>query len=946
MTPDGIQVCSPASSNSPDPWPLGSPWLEFLNLLPSDVFKQICEYRNQFPFPSLFKEPDRLAYTIRDSVHIFKQYEVVSQPPETFASKEVLGIIVPKYLEQDLGAASLRFSYDISNNLLFDLFCLSNNFIHRSWATKVMKSTAFNTPTSLRCLLSMRSIAADTLVGCFFANAMETENFDLLEMMLDEGADPTLLKDQRQILKFTAKHRNIEVANRLTDAIFSHLTHYCTKETWEATLKLAYDAGQISLLSRIIQAGMPIQDFDLALSIFSAIMDGKVSATRLFFQNGVDVNFHVRFSQAISMESSHDYAVSLLGLAAERGDIEMMCMLLNAGADIDGPHDSLYCPLILALQYKHYSAAEILVQAGADVSLAEAKQFELSKLVSWSTRDDECLIDYLRLDGQSCLYLLNTLLSNGAKCPYIATMKAVESNNAEFALAILHRLGAFEEEPGDLGHDAIHYAIILEKKELVWRFHLAGLPLAKAVRWIPSEEMLDFLESLGIISDIPCATWAGIIGAARILEKQTLAQRLMLLNTSSCTDPPLPTFPLPEMASWQREMEYLRQDILQGLPSSESVLRVAGWSTEAFTSPMLDIADPVVPIMGLFLVHAHNLSLPAAAHVVGDGPLHSIGLLLDAGGDAITTRTHLSEDYNLHQWLEDETIEDRFTAGEGWCKQRAMTGKCHCRSNFWLTCGSHNEKSVLVSIAIWGSLPLFQTFLSSFKWSSQDIGKSLAAVLDSRRNRSAIQELFALHPDPNAIYKGDTILESAARHAKVSIVRNLLRIGASAQSIVFALQRAAYCGRLELINMLLEAGADVNCPARKGAATALQSVADLGLVRIASQLIDAGADINALAYGKYGRTALQRAASNGRIDMLHMLLCRGARIYDDAPNQGYRANYVRAVRMAEKNGYKAAAKLLKSHGGWTDEDGILYSQIYEWVIDLACIDDDETLEQY
>lgn len=146
--------------------------------------------------------------------------------------------------------------------------------------------------------------------------------------------------------------------------------------------------------------------------------------------------------------------------------------------------------------------------------------------------------------------------------------------------------------------------------------------------------------------------------------------------------------------------------------------------------------------------------------------------------------------------------------------------------------------------------------------------------------------------------------------------------------------------------MLLEAGADVNCPARRGVATALQSVAGLGVVHIASQLLDAGADINALGYGKYGKTALQRAASNGRIVMLHMLLCRGARIYDDAPNQGYRAKYVRAVRMGEQNGHKAAAKLLKSHGGWTDEDGILYSQIYEWDIELACLDDDDYPEQY
>lgn len=878
-----------------------------------------------------------MAYMLRNPI-ITRQYGV-SQPPETFASKKLLGMIMPRYLEQDLGAASLQFSCDTSNTILFDLFCLSNNFIHGSWATEIMNSTGFNTPTSFRRLLSMRSIAADALVGCFFANAMETENFDLLEMMLDEGVDPILLGDQRQILIFTAKHRNIEVANRLTDAIFSNLTHHCTKETWEATLKLAYDAGQISFLSRIIQAGMPIQDFDLALSIFSAIMDGKVSVTKLFLQNGVDVNFHVSifFDQ---------YTVSLLGLAAKRGDIEMMCMLLNAGADIDGPPDSLHCPLILALEGEHYSAAETLVQAGADVPLAEAKQFELSKLENCSGRGDECLIDHLHLDGQSCLHLLNTLVSNGAKSPYIAIMKAVESNNAEFALTILHRLGAFEEEPGDLGHDAIHLAIILEEKELVWRFHLAGLPLAKAVRWIPSEEMLDFLASLGIISDIPCTNWAGIIGAARILEKQTLAQRLMLLSNSNYVDSPLPTFPSYETASWQCEMEYLRQAILQGLPSSELVLRVAGWSAEAFTSPMLDIADPVVPIMGLFLVHAHNLSLPAAAHVVGNGLLHSIGLLLDAGGDAITAQAHLTKYYNLRQRLENETVPDRFLEGGNWCAQRAMTGKCHCKGNFWLACGSDNEKSVLASIAIWSNLPLFQTFLSSFKWSSQDIGKSLVAVLNSRRNRSVIEELLALHPDPNAIYKGETILESAARHTEVSIVRNLLRIGASAQSIGFALQRAAYDGHLELINMLLEAGADVNCPARKGAATALQSVADLGLVRIASQLLDAGADINALGYGKYGRTALQRAASKGRIDMLHMLLCRGVRIYDDDLNQGYRTNFVRAVRMAEQNGHKAAATLLKSHGGWTDEDGILYSQIYKWVIDFACLDNDEYLEQY
>lgn len=165
--------------------------------------------------------------------------------------------------------------------------------------------------------------------------------------------------------------------------------------------------------------------------------------------------------------------------------------------------------------------------------------------------------------------------------------------------------------------------------------------------------------------------------------------------------------------------------------------------------------------MGLFLVYAHNASLPVAAHVVGNGLLHSIGLLVDAGGDAITAQAHPSKGYNLHRWLENETALYKFQCGMPWCQQRAMTGKCHCKGNFWLACGSYNEKSVLVSIAIGGSLPLFQTFLSSFKWNSQDIGKSLAGILHSGRNRSVIQELLALHPDPNAIYNRDTILEFA-----------------------------------------------------------------------------------------------------------------------------------------------------------------------------------------
>ncbi|KAH9229448.1 hypothetical protein K456DRAFT_1923315, partial [Colletotrichum gloeosporioides 23] len=126
-------------------------------------------------------------------------------------------------------------------------------------------------------------------------------------------------------------------------------------------------------------------------------------------------------------------------------------------------------------------------------------------------------------------------------------------------------------------------------------------------------------------------------------------------------------------------------------------------------------------------------------------------------------------------------------------------------------------------------------------------------------------------------------------------------------------QKAVEDGNLEVINLLLESGADVNAPAAKyGGATALQLAAITGRLGIARRLIDLGADVNASAAEEDGRTALEGAAEHGRLDMVQFLLDYGAKAVGDGC-----LHYFRAISFAQDEGHVAVANYLRNHREWT-----------------------------
>ena len=142
-------------------------------------------------------------------------------------------------------------------------------------------------------------------------------------------------------------------------------------------------------------------------------------------------------------------------------------------------------------------------------------------------------------------------------------------------------------------------------------------------------------------------------------------------------------------------------------------------------------------------------------------------------------------------------------------------------------------------------------------------------------------------------YSGRTAMQLAVRQGYIEIANILIDFGAD---INFkdglrgetALHIAAFNGYLEILNLLLQRGAEVNVVATGSGLTALMHACEYGNDDMVKLLLDFGADVNIntdqYAIAEFPTNALFIATSNVHVEIQKMLLARGASIIQECEN--------------------------------------------------------------
>lgn len=140
-----------------------------------------------------------------------------------------------------------------------------------------------------------------------------------------------------------------------------------------------------------------------------------------------------------------------------------------------------------------------------------------------------------------------------------------------------------------------------------------------------------------------------------------------------------------------------------------------------------------------------------------------------------------------------------------------------------------------------------------------------------------------------------------------------------------AVQVAVESGSPEMLQLLLQYGADVKQPAGyiRGA-TCLQLAAGAGSIGLVRFLLDKGAQVNAKRSLFDGRTAIELAAEHGRLDVLKLLLLQDEHLFQTIPE---RYQFIRAARFAEKDGHGVIVEMLRQHISWESDDQRQFHEI-------------------
>jgi len=192
----------------------------------------------------------------------------------------------------------------------------------------------------------------------------------------------------------------------------------------------------------------------------------------------------------------------------------------------------------------------------------------------------------------------------------------------------------------------------------------------------------------------------------------------------------------------------------------------------------------------------------------------------------------------------------------------------------------------------------------------------LARLLEQRN--SAIIGHYWSRGGVSSFFRRITPTQLAASSGSLEMVETLLNYGADVNEEpdyrygYTALQAASLLepgpAKMKLVDFLLSRGAEVSAdPAVQGGLTALQAAATSGDLQLVEMLLAKGADVNGRAAFEEGRYAIEGAAEYGRLDMVQMLLNAGSK-----GNIHYGIGFEAAIHLARTNDHFAIVNILEA----------------------------------
>ncbi|KAJ5898525.1 ankyrin repeat-containing domain protein [Penicillium tannophilum] len=998
-TPEGVVICSPGPSPLALQWSITLPWFSFLNTIQLPGSKGEPSFSlYQPPIPSTSREVGKLfpqgqkdMLSLLGAMLPWRTTERLSSIQSTSRVAAVLSVIMPEEREgQHLQLARKLckpHAFPIEELLQVLLFILSNNFLlegsnigsdadvqkRDNFVMQLFHVSELNYVARIKSLLAQSNSTAEAIVEKIFGCAVRSYDTTAIRVILDAGVNPNM---QIQISKWSSRTplaivaagaRDDRVSVRIASILMAYGADPYPKHTTDIPLALAISGRKYELLefllaqsngfpswvmsntlitrpfdSRMIQillgGGANIEyrswsgrDNDLTLLGMSAQRE-DLELLKLLLSWGANIEAHQAYIvKRTDHAVSHKGITTPLGLAASEGSMKMLQALRAAGALVNLEASYLIPPLVLAVENGHLDAVEFLLSQGADVLSADCFRGLGDCFRGLGNSVDRTLVTralkmkdpklcqiLLRAGSRIDRYHMSDLTS-------IFLIDSIRHNNIERVSRLIQMGARVDRARIDFETDSHHHddplvlAIVKGNCEIVTLLVKAGARLPyTSVCSVANTATVTHLSQIGLLPQLLYYSGRQLLISAILSNQQELVITLL---------------------SHDADRREIQGSSCQKWSFFESPLEAAicrgNWTvTEMLINRGSAISESEVNAFVWKIIEtneARDLHMfwdtlrywrPSAPTAIGMALKHGenalVHQLLVAGVDP---RGELLsyDDEGLEEFMEK-------TDGDAFVLNGAEHGMIAGWWNIKTPLFSRYYSVLDLAAMTLGDQSTLKALLES-PWTREAKGCALAISL--RENRPDLaQILLASNADVNQV-ACDRIdvelyapLSIAVQQRDLSMTQFLLAAGCDPNLYVeggtesnTVLGEAIKIGDVNIVKALLGGGALVNTTC--GSTNALNISVEEERQDLVDLLLKAGANINTPPHPLHGRTALQLAVENGNVQLMELLLQEGADVNQEP---GFNSGAT-ALQLAAIKGYIGIVRRLINVGAMINAPG-------------------------